>query len=171
MPACTMNFISWHKAYCLYPLATLEHRKGLRRRKHWQPAEEELHESDRLALAKYADRGFSIVRVGQRPAEDRLYLPNVVRRVGDAHCWTIPLDCTGVTDSAPYPSWDPVEGNTFQLTAKKFQLTANFAFRVTISYRTKYHYLIADKGFMDVFAQLCTELDDSYSEPESNVPP
>ncbi|KZT06467.1 uncharacterized protein LAESUDRAFT_700278 [Laetiporus sulphureus 93-53] len=90
---CVMNVITYEKAYCLFPKATLEQHRTLAsysclgrnpRRHH--------------GLLKYVERGFKIVV--SLPLQE-LYLQNPswslgMRRMDDGRSWVIPLDTEGI---------------------------------------------------------------------------
>lgn len=109
---CVMNIITFDAAYSFYPIATFEDRSALK-----IPGSR--HRPD--VLAKYIKRGwraYSVLRPGDlaQPYESP-FLPNVTRWVGDRHCWTVPLDTSGVTPrtalspSSEQFSWDPSTQN------------------------------------------------------------
>ncbi|EJD49284.1 hypothetical protein AURDEDRAFT_161781 [Auricularia subglabra TFB-10046 SS5] len=85
-----MNFITWNKAYCMYPFDSLIRSRGLILR--------ENNDRTRLALDKYRRRGFKLVPWWEG---DWDWLSAAFRArhrwVGDAHCWTVALDTTGIT--------------------------------------------------------------------------
>ncbi|KAG2123282.1 hypothetical protein DEU56DRAFT_830141 [Suillus clintonianus] len=109
---CVMNIITFNAAYSFYPIATFEDRSAVK-----IPGSR--HRPD--VLAKYVKRGWRVYSVF-RPKDiaqpyKSPFLPNVTRWVGDRHCWTIPLDTSGVgprTASSPSSeqfSWDPSTQN------------------------------------------------------------
>ncbi|KAG2134676.1 hypothetical protein BD769DRAFT_1443076 [Suillus cothurnatus] len=113
---CVMNIITFDAAYSFYPIATFENRCALK-----IPGSR--HRPD--VLAKYIKRGwrvYSVFRPGDvaQPYESP-FLPNVTRWVGDRHCWTVPLDTSGVTPrtalspSSEQFSWDPSTQNGWKM--------------------------------------------------------
>ncbi|KAG1815347.1 hypothetical protein EV424DRAFT_1412293 [Suillus variegatus] len=123
---CVMNIITFDAAYSFYPIATFEDRSALK-----IPGSR--HRPD--VLAKYIKRGwraYSLFRPGDlaRPYESP-FLPNITRWVGDRHCWTVPLDTSGVelrgalSPSSEQFSWDPSTQSGWTLLTKPSSL-ANF---------------------------------------------
>ena len=76
-----LNVISWEKAYCLYPVRTLDRNEQLVLKSYLVEREEE-------GLRKYAARGFSVVLWNEMKEEDDVAQ---VRRVGDKSTWVVKL--------------------------------------------------------------------------------
>ncbi|KAG1891198.1 hypothetical protein F4604DRAFT_398097 [Suillus subluteus] len=102
---CVMNIITFDAAYSLYPVATFEERMAI-----------QIPGSNRLdVVKKYVQRGWRVFAVfgPEHVTHPQLFLLNEKRWVGDRHCWSIPLDTTGVTPrpalslSSECFSWDP----------------------------------------------------------------
>jgi hypothetical protein len=100
-----MNIITFDAAYSFYPVATFEERMAI-----------QIPGSNRLdVIAKYVKRGWRVYAVfgPEHVTRSERYLLNEKRWVGDRHCWSIPLDTTGVTPrpalslSSERFSWDP----------------------------------------------------------------
>ncbi|KIK49276.1 hypothetical protein CY34DRAFT_310412 [Suillus luteus UH-Slu-Lm8-n1] len=106
---CVMNIITFDAAYSFYPVATFEERMAI-----------QIPGSNRLdVVAKYVKRGWRVYAVfgPDHVARSQRFLLNEKRWVGDRHCWSIPLDTTGVTprpvlslSSEPF-LWDPSTQN------------------------------------------------------------
>ncbi|KAK0218709.1 hypothetical protein IW262DRAFT_1050129 [Armillaria fumosa] len=79
---CVMNFITHSHAYSLYARATFGERRSVPSRA------SKLH--DVAARKKYHDRGWKTVRVARD--DPTVEFRDILRRVGDKHCWVIPLD-------------------------------------------------------------------------------
>lgn len=104
-----MNIITFDAAYSFYPVATFEERMAI-----------EILGSNRFdVVAKCLKRGWRVyTKFGlDHVARSQRFLLNEQRWVGDRHCWSIPLDTTGVTprpvlslSSEPF-SWDPSTQN------------------------------------------------------------
>lgn len=102
---CVMNIITFNAAYSFYPVATFEERMAIQ-----IPGSNQLD-----AVAKYVQRGWRVYAVfgPEHAARPQLFLLDEKRWVGDRHCWSIPLDTTGVTPrpqlsiSSEHFSWDP----------------------------------------------------------------
>ncbi|KAI0329622.1 hypothetical protein GY45DRAFT_850264 [Cubamyces sp. BRFM 1775] len=68
---CVMNVISYHKAYCLFPQATLEERLALFTS---SPSEDSLSRNTdqyRCAISKYTERGFTFIRGSRISSAER----------------------------------------------------------------------------------------------------
>lgn len=158
-----MNIIAWDAAYCLFPMATLEHHCALQTAHSWgdeENQEDNISTKTRAALRKYAQRGFQTSPVfGRTPENHALYLPGQIRRVNDAHSWTVRLDCAGVDPHAAPFEWDPVLMNSFKLwcSASGAQTRVKMDFRPTSSELFKYHYLISgsDQPYFKAFVLFC----------------
>jgi hypothetical protein len=97
-----MNFISWNKAYCLYPYATLEKSRSLISRV-------DLISYPRFlkALGKYSRRGFSMIQRISPDEDVRCAFRPGPRFVCDRNTWIMSLDTNGVqTDPHTHPSPD-----------------------------------------------------------------
>ncbi|SJL06520.1 uncharacterized protein ARMOST_09861 [Armillaria ostoyae] len=79
---CVMNFITHSHAYSLYARATFGERRSVPSRAN------KAH--DVAARKKYHDRGWKTVAVA--PDDPAVEFHDILRRVGDKHCWVIPLD-------------------------------------------------------------------------------
>ncbi len=115
-----MNLISYEKAYCLFPRATLEERRNLLIARG--------SGSDQLpAVRKYQERGWSpsLPSLFWGRAERSPVFPFGNRFLGDRHTWTIPLDLTGVTPpqsinpQSQVLTQDPAVGSTWEFNYKR----------------------------------------------------
>lgn len=113
LSACVMNLISYEKAYCLYPRATVHEHLSLvttLRPSRGHPA----------ALAKYESRGFGILSSESLLPHDPDF-PLGTRYIGDRQCWTLPLNLEGVEVSWPVNgasaplTQDPVAATSWRL--------------------------------------------------------
>ncbi|KZV93087.1 hypothetical protein EXIGLDRAFT_835986 [Exidia glandulosa HHB12029] len=101
-----MNIITWDRAIALFPLGTLEQRRGIvTHNASWS--------FDRC-VDKYADRGFSFLKPLARFKEDFERGPFRFgpRFFGDEHSWVVKLDTTGIE---PPEIPVAVEGNSWEL--------------------------------------------------------
>ncbi|KAH8092523.1 hypothetical protein BXZ70DRAFT_1010836 [Cristinia sonorae] len=112
---CVMNVISYEKAYCLYPRATLHDH-------HTVINDLPPSSSQPAALSKYKERGFTIcndIRCDEAVVDISFRLWN--RSIGDSLCWSIPLDMEGVGPGYLLPgkhqplSHDPVSISQWRL--------------------------------------------------------
>ena len=113
--ACVMNFITYEKAYALYPGATFSARKSLVTSVISRPSHAHQHSTDR-ALEKYKARGWQIIRrmTKELITEDSANFPTGLRRVGDSKCWTMTI--------LPKLDFPPstIEANTWKLDHDRF---------------------------------------------------
>ena len=89
-----MNAISYKAAYCFFPRATFEERKGAICCNSRRPRQ-------KVALDKYRDRGWDFSqnsREAPDPEFKSLFQLHETRWVGDKYCWTLPLDTKDVVD-------------------------------------------------------------------------
>ncbi|KAI0782597.1 hypothetical protein C8Q75DRAFT_504164 [Abortiporus biennis] len=89
---CVMNVITFSKAYCLYPRATLEARRALVCRR--------LNMAGQTAIKKYEDRGWDMTFISEVNDPEWLFYQGP-RWVGDDFTYTISLDMNGVEYPAP----------------------------------------------------------------------
>ncbi|KAI0684139.1 hypothetical protein BC835DRAFT_1293861 [Cytidiella melzeri] len=92
-----MNVISWDRAYCLYPRATLEDRTSLLVRRYGVLI--------RNIVTKYTARGWAFIYSCPASRRKDLALTFVPRWIGDGRSWVIKLPTEGVT--AP-PSFNSI---------------------------------------------------------------
>lgn len=95
--ACVMNIISYERAYCLFPRATLEYRVSLltsRGRDGSGQSEE--------SIDKYSKRGFCMIDHIPDDTYRRAF-PVGCRWVDDSTSWVLPLDTHGVI-APPHPN-------------------------------------------------------------------
>lgn len=85
-----VNFISWNKAYAIFPVPTYFEQKGYLLR----PLDEHLGQH----LAKYSKRSYKFQDVVWE-GEDPVPALQGLRRISDRHSWIIPFDTAGVEDS------------------------------------------------------------------------
>ncbi|KAI0323629.1 hypothetical protein GY45DRAFT_1264285, partial [Cubamyces sp. BRFM 1775] len=121
---CVMNAISYEKAYCLYPRATLEDRCSLLS---WSSQGRAKRRAE--GIQKYSARGFRMLTLPDWDVHTpNRSFPSITRWFGDCHAWTISLSLNGITPPPPYnvyttprlhdPAaltsflmrWDPVDG-------------------------------------------------------------
>lgn len=108
-----MNVISYEKAYCLFPRATLEERRSL--------VVATDGPGQLPALLKYEERGWEMVvsvssreRTGRNPS-----FPFGKRFIDDRYTWTIALDLSGlslsrrITPLSPVLTQDPVSATSW----------------------------------------------------------
>ena len=84
-----MNVISYEMAYSLYPRASVHNHRTLVCEINVSSAQ-----TQAAALKKYEDRGFALVKKTTTPIDPDF--PAGVRFMGDAQCWSLPLDMTGM---------------------------------------------------------------------------
>jgi hypothetical protein len=101
--ACVMNVISHRAAYSLYPTLTFERRCSLICAT--QGADQ------KAAREKYIQRGWAMVEVPEL-SDTKASLLASTRRVGDCHCWTIPLPAISTDTRMPF---DPLTTGTWSL--------------------------------------------------------
>lgn len=82
-----MNFVSWNKAYSIFPRTTFVDRQTV-------PLDPQSNNHLEL-LEKYEARGFTVQNVLSRDGRDWDKARH--RFVGDKHTWTLNLDSTGIT--------------------------------------------------------------------------
>lgn len=104
--SCVVNFISWNKAYSIFPRTTFINRQTAPLTRQYGYT---LRHFD-----KYEERGFEFV--GPLSSSIRAGTSRH-RSVGDKHTWKFPLDTTGVTPPAPgdYPPDFVLESCTFNM--------------------------------------------------------
>ncbi|CAA7267482.1 unnamed protein product [Cyclocybe aegerita] len=130
---CVMNFITYDKAFSLYPQGTFNERRSLAYLPTIQGRKE--------VYEKYTDRGWKIVKNGWwRECDD----PNSafaigLRRVGDAHCWTVPL-----SPKLDLPE-STMEGNTWCLDGNIETETPEMVFRFFKSPILSTRYLVGTR--------------------------
>ncbi|KAI0658618.1 hypothetical protein C8Q70DRAFT_1045595 [Cubamyces menziesii] len=173
---CVMNVISYEKAYCLFPQATLEERISLLtsscrgRSRHRAPG-----------VAKYHKRGFCMITA---PAPDDVepdpmsagtpapYSYRLVvaspsgfahkppfrlgwRWIDDSASWVLPLPCAGVAPppapnmSTPALTHDPVAVCNFELLYEGMRRGAVMNFHVTTGKVLRYRYLVTDEVLLE----------------------
>ncbi len=90
--ACVMNFITYEKAYSLYPGATFAARKSLVTSVISRPSRSH-HLATERALGKYKARGWEVYRriTKEMITEDTANFSTGLRRVGDSKCWTMSI--------------------------------------------------------------------------------
>lgn len=142
---CVMNIITFDAAYSFYPVTTFEERMAI-----------QIPGSNRLdAVAKYVQRGWRVYAVfgPEHVNHPKLFLLNEKRWVGDRHCWSIPLDTTGVTPrpalslSSERFSWDPSIQNGWRMECEGDSATGHVpAMRTHLVMATvfRYNYSLPD---------------------------
>ncbi|KAH8092522.1 hypothetical protein BXZ70DRAFT_898119 [Cristinia sonorae] len=93
---CVMNVISYEKAYCIYPRATLHEHCSLNNELYSSPTRPE-------ALQKYTTRGFKFCRSLRHIADIDLGFRVAGRYIGDSLCWTLSLNTDGVGSGCVIP--------------------------------------------------------------------
>jgi hypothetical protein len=113
--ACVMNFITYEKAYALYPRATFAARKSLVTSVFSRPSHAHQLSTER-ALEKYKARGWQIHRrmTKEMITEDSANFSTGLRRVGDSKCWTMSI--LPKLDFLP----STIEANTWKLDHNQF---------------------------------------------------
>lgn len=86
-----VNFLSWNRAYAIYPIPTFLNHKGYMLR-------DEAEFEENLA-SKYRSRGWSYEDVEWTTGNPTNHLMKLPRRVGDRYTWQIDLDTTNVSPS------------------------------------------------------------------------
>ncbi len=99
-----MNFITYEKAYSLYPGATFAARKSLVTGVTARPGHPSQLATER-ALRKYKTRGWELYR---RITKETRF-PSGLRRVGDSKCWTM-----SILPKFDFPP-STIEANTWKL--------------------------------------------------------
>lgn len=95
--SCLVNFITWNKAYSIFPKKTFVEHKTIPLKK--------LDDQKRRCYAKYRERGFEL-QGKPRPLTKSEFVTRVgdyysQRRVGDRDTWMIPLDTQDITPATP----------------------------------------------------------------------
>ncbi|KAL8992729.1 MAG: hypothetical protein Q9169_006881 [Polycauliona sp. 2 TL-2023] len=114
-----LNFITWNKAYSVFPLTTFIHKRGHLLR-------HEIDADNRRLVNKYKQRGWDIQGI-IRPEDQRVNHPfQQHRRIGDKYTWMIPVDI------------DKIEGSstpdTVLLTNCAFQISGAHTFGMSHDY-------------------------------------
>ncbi|KAI0694244.1 hypothetical protein C8T65DRAFT_585148, partial [Cerioporus squamosus] len=142
---CVMNVISFEKAYCLFPRATLEERLSL-----LSSSSAGHSRRRRQSVAKYAIRGFTIIeRIPFTDLRAPSLFPLGWRWIDDSSSWVIPLDITDVAPSAsPNKSSPPLLHDPVVVCNWEVQYTplrgAVMRYVVAKSELLRYRYLIGD---------------------------
>lgn len=95
--ACVMNVISYEKAYCLFPRATLENRVTT--------VFSDIKITDGIVdcMRKYSRRGWTFHEGSTLRHSDRAFAATG-RMIDDSLSWVIPLDTTGLSPSKSFPA-------------------------------------------------------------------
>lgn len=83
-----MNFISWDKAYAIFPVPTFVHRKTFLLRQ----------DGDKQGLRKYDKRGWKLQKLSILKDRVPSHTLQPLRRVGDEFTWVIPFAISNVKD-------------------------------------------------------------------------
>lgn len=155
-----MNVISYEKAYCLFPLATLEGRVSL-----LSYSSHGRSERRARGAAKYTARGFRLVDF---LSHTELAFPHEAvpfsfgpRWVGDSDTWVIPLDMHGILPPPPANPYstarthDPVALCSFSVTYSITDGTI-MDFSVVESQVLKYSYIVGDEDIVDYLDRILT---------------
>jgi len=147
-----MNFITHDKAYCLYPLGTLQERRAV--------ITTGLSENDPV-MHKYAARGWTMIShtTPDMMDEHSAFAPGT-RRVGDSRCWTLPI--LPILDYSK-PTRNMVEANTWKLRHFAAQ-EPEIHFKVLVGPDLEHTYLVADSRLQDYLS--LTFNDDEISPEE-----
>ncbi|CAJ2501734.1 Uu.00g045870.m01.CDS01 [Anthostomella pinea] len=106
---CIVNFITWNKAYSLFPIATFVDHETIPLKR--------LNNQEKRYHEKYRPRGWTMKASPPQVLETgfvtTVRASSGQRRVGDRHTWAIPLDTAGVTP-APTPDY-VIESSCFEV--------------------------------------------------------
>ncbi len=160
-----MNVISFEAAYCLFPLATLEHRKSL-----LSSSTRGIYRNRGQCLAKYAERGYQIMFSVPENRWDKAptlsLFPTGWRWIDDNNTWVLHLETDGVTLPGPQNSSstplrnDPVSvTNWYARSSTRSGLV--MILRTFKSDLLGYRYLIADEDLWEhISLFMCRNLRD-----------
>lgn len=134
--ACVMNFITYERAYSLYPRGTFGDRQSLATNIAMRGV---MNYRDERAYQKYKARGWKIYiqpTMKMFEASHSAFAPSP-RQVGDSKCWTIPI--------SPKLDFPPsaIEGNTWALQYDDFM--PRISFSVLTSHQLGVSYTVAPK--------------------------
>jgi len=129
-----MNFITYEKAYSLYPRGTFGDRQSL------VMTNVAMHrvENYERAYQKYNTRGWTICRQPTMKMIEASHFAPSPRQVGDSKCWTIPI-----SPKVDFPPSD-IEGNTWALQYDDF-IMPQISFSVLTSHQLGLDYTVAPK--------------------------
>lgn len=151
--ACVMNIISYEKAYCLFPSATLEQRLSL-----LSQSSRGRSEARSESVEKYAERGYRILTflplADLVPPRKRPTFALGPRWLGDSDTWVIPLDTQDILPPPPANPYsiartnDPAALSSF---VARYDLIEGLVveFSIVESPVLKYSYLFGDNDIVD----------------------
>lgn len=109
--SCLVNFITWNKAFSVFPRATFAEHRTLPLKK--------LDARERRCHDKYRERGW---RMQRRPRLDaageflaRVGDEHTHRRLGDRYTWVMPLDTAGIAGADAFTPDYVMESSCFQI--------------------------------------------------------
>ncbi|CAL1699941.1 unnamed protein product [Somion occarium] len=149
---CVMNVISFDRAYCLYPLATLEQRRSL-------VCTSRNDEVAQRVFEKYSERGWKIVKSFYVPPayyciEDPAFSLGP-RWIDDGYTWSIPLkhsfdQCiTPVNPPSTPLTRDPVSASSWDIKRASDGMGADMVFSPVHVPQLFYHYILNDTACLD----------------------
>ena len=150
-----MNVITFNKAYCLFPRATLEAGRSL-----LSSSTQGVYRNRGKALAKYTERGFDVafsLPPGDLAARKPMF-PLGWRWLDDENSWVIPLDTFGVdVPSRPNQLSLPLVDDPSIVCNWQTQYSSTkgaiMRFAVIKSDLLRYRYVIADRDLSDYLAR------------------
>ena len=157
-----MNVISYEKAYCLFPYATLEERRAL-----IVPSDGPGQEP---AIEKYKERGWKML-LSLSSRERNASNPSFAlgpRFMGDRHTWTIPLDLTGVqppralTSRTPALTTDPVAATSWVFKYEHDE-GGDVSFETASSTYLLYKHVLRDEGTLQMVSDALKASITSYA--------
>lgn len=102
-----MNFVSWNKAYSLFPGMTFVERRMWSLEHHLEHHPDAMLEKGTSAVARYELRGW---KLANWDSEFEVLRLQSARPVGDSKSWVIPFDSDASTDSSVEDIWFRVGG-------------------------------------------------------------
>ncbi|KAJ8462335.1 hypothetical protein ONZ51_g10967 [Trametes cubensis] len=158
---CMMNVISYNKAYCLFPYATLEEHISFHCAAPSQPA------PSQPAWVSAVPPTFTLVdmpRYDPLPTSrrHRLY-PHAPRWLGDSHTWTVPLDMRQILPPiqpnpyCPLRTQDPVGLSGFSLQYNTINRSILVQFSVITSAALHLPFAVGDKDMANHLAHVLQE--------------
>ena len=161
-----MNFISWNKAYSLFPQATFENHVLIS----FNPSDMAMN-----ALNKYYDQGWELLTGDDLGLLRNNFFPTR-RQIGDRFTWVLPLCTQGIDSALTYrglsPDVDYFRGNTFNLLLKSISDYQGRKFAIQYSIYTNpilwhsYTISVVTKGL--ILPRIKTEVQFEYGRIAEN---
>ena len=169
-----MNVITFNRAYCLYPLATLEQGISLactRRRSDLESV-----------FNKYHERGWETIRktkVVQELGLDQSFIMNIPRWLDDEDSWSIPLEynfpqpISPVNPHSAALTRDPISATSWVLTRSRKRDVGHMRFDHVNSSQLFYDYIIECSEVINTpsMSALLRTASLSNTLPSGRVPP